>query len=157
MEPTLYSNNILLTERLSARFHRPSRGDVIVAVSPVDPQQFICKRVVALPGDRIYLSKTPELENYANLLDTDNESRASVGRDDGEAMDKKETANTNSTSASNASQTPVIKDIPRGYVWIEGDNTANSADSRYYGPIPIGLIRSRVVCRIWPLTEFRLL
>lgn len=146
MEPTLYSNNILLTERLSARFNRPSRGDIIVAVSPIDSQQYICKRVVALPGDRVYLSKTPDLENYVNLLETDHESWPSIKNDN---LGNGETITT--------SPMTIIKNIPRGYVWIEGDNNANSADSRYYGPIPIGLIRSRVVCRIWPLNNFKIL
>lgn len=146
MEPTLYSNNILLTERLSARFNRPSRGDIIVAVSPIDSQQYICKRVVALPGDRVYLSKTPDLENYVNLLETDRESWPSIKNDN---LGNGETITT--------SPMTIIKYIPRGYVWIEGDNNANSADSRYYGPIPIGLIRSRVVCRIWPLSNFKIL
>ena len=50
-------------------------------------------------------------------------------------------------------QTIIIK---RGSCWIEGDNRKNSTDSRNYGQIPNGLIKSKVVARIWPLTEFRL-
>ena len=41
--------------------------------------------------------------------------------------------------------------IPDGHMWIEGDNTMNSADSRNYGPVPAALIVGRVVCRVWPL------
>lgn len=43
--------------------------------------------------------------------------------------------------------------VPRGHVWLEGDNSSNSADSRLYGPVPEGLIKSRVVCRVWPLDK----
>ncbi|KAG6455013.1 mitochondrial inner membrane protease subunit 1 [Manduca sexta] len=43
--------------------------------------------------------------------------------------------------------------VPRGHVWLEGDNSGNSTDSRLYGPVPEGLIRSRVVCRVWPLDK----
>ncbi|KAL7031406.1 hypothetical protein ACKWTF_007001 [Chironomus riparius] len=50
-------------------------------------------------------------------------------------------------------QTIIIK---RGSCWLEGDNRINSTDSRNYGQIPVGLIKSKVVARIWPLTEFRL-
>ncbi|BES94481.1 unnamed protein product [Nesidiocoris tenuis] len=45
--------------------------------------------------------------------------------------------------------------VPTGHVWLEGDNKQNSTDSRTYGPVPQALLRGRVVCRIWPLTEFR--
>lgn len=41
--------------------------------------------------------------------------------------------------------------IPDGHIWIEGDNTMNSADSRNYGPIPAAMIVGRVLCRVWPL------
>jgi len=41
--------------------------------------------------------------------------------------------------------------VPDGHVWIEGDNSLNSADSRAYGAIPAALIVGRVVCRLWPL------
>lgn len=54
--------------------------------------------------------------------------------------------------AFNDTQTIVIK---RGYSWIEGDNTINSTDSRNYGQVPVGLIKSKVVARIWPLNELR--
>uniref|UniRef100_A0A7N5JN35 Mitochondrial inner membrane protease subunit n=1 Tax=Ailuropoda melanoleuca TaxID=9646 RepID=A0A7N5JN35_AILME len=44
--------------------------------------------------------------------------------------------------------------VPTGHVWLEGDNLQNSTDSRYYGPIPYGLIRGRIFFKIWPLSDF---
>lgn len=41
--------------------------------------------------------------------------------------------------------------VPTGHVWLEGDNADGSKDSRVYGPIPYGLLRSRALCKIWPL------
>jgi len=41
--------------------------------------------------------------------------------------------------------------IPDGHIWVEGDNTMNSADSRNYGSIPAAMIVGRVLLRVWPL------
>ncbi|KAL0580283.1 hypothetical protein V5O48_001700 [Marasmius crinis-equi] len=41
--------------------------------------------------------------------------------------------------------------IPKGHVWISGDNAAYSRDSREYGPVPMALIQSRLYARVWPL------
>ncbi|KAJ3305087.1 hypothetical protein HDV03_002014 [Kappamyces sp. JEL0829] len=41
--------------------------------------------------------------------------------------------------------------IPEGHVWTQGDNYDYSNDSRSYGPLPMGLIKGRVVARLaWP-------
>ena len=40
--------------------------------------------------------------------------------------------------------------IPPGHVWLEGDNTSASTDSRTYGPVPYGLIQGRVFYRLFP-------
>ena len=43
--------------------------------------------------------------------------------------------------------------VPEGQVWVEGDNSTGSKDSRHYGPIPLGLLRGKVVGRMWPVKE----
>lgn len=106
MEPTLESNNILLTEHITPRMNRLRRGDIVIAKSPSNPKQNICKRIRGLPGDKV--------KGFFP-------SRSQV--------------------------------VPRGHVWLEGDNSSNSSDSRIYGPVPTGLIRSRVVCRVWPFDK----
>ncbi|KAL7272672.1 hypothetical protein RUND412_004517 [Rhizina undulata] len=40
--------------------------------------------------------------------------------------------------------------IPRGQVWVEGDEAFHSMDSNYYGPIPIGLITAKVTHILFP-------
>ncbi|VBB28395.1 unnamed protein product [Acanthocheilonema viteae] len=43
--------------------------------------------------------------------------------------------------------------IPRGHVYLEGDNTVASTDSRVFGPIPAGLVQVRLILRIWPFSR----
>lgn len=45
------------------------------------------------------------------------------------------------------------KPVPKGHVWLLGDNTANSTDSRQLGPIPLGLVVGRVAFRVWPVSR----
>ncbi|KAI8821455.1 mitochondrial inner membrane peptidase complex catalytic subunit [Fimicolochytrium jonesii] len=44
--------------------------------------------------------------------------------------------------------------VPKGHIWIQGDNYNNSTDSRKYGPVPMGLLRGRVLCKVWPDWEW---
>ncbi|CAL2253540.1 unnamed protein product [Prunus armeniaca] len=37
--------------------------------------------------------------------------------------------------------------VPKGHVWIQGDNIYSSFDSRTYGAVPYGLIQGKVFCR----------
>ncbi|KAG0714690.1 Mitochondrial inner membrane protease subunit 1 [Chionoecetes opilio] len=51
----------------------------------------------------------------------------------------------------------VFPEVPKGHVWLEGDNHHNSTDSRNFGSVPAGLIRGRAVFRVWPLSELGML
>lgn len=106
MEPTIVSHDIVLTEHFSVMMKKIKRGDIIVSKSPSNPKQYICKRILALPGDKVRKGFTSQV-------------------------------------------------VPLGHVWLEGDNKPNSTDSRDYGPVPIGLIRSKAVCRIFPFENAR--
>lgn len=45
-------------------------------------------------------------------------------------------------------------EIPKGHLWLLGDNPKYSKDSRDYGPVPYGLIQGRVCFKVWPVSEF---
>lgn len=136
MEPTLNSDNILVTERISPRTHNLKRGDVVIAKSPINPKQHICKRIMGVPGDIITITPHPN-SILAEAMWTD-EKEAAYAVENGPDYAKVRVTK----------QEKIV--VPRGHVWIEGDNSKNSADSRYYGPIPQGLIKSRAVFRVWP-------
>lgn len=38
--------------------------------------------------------------------------------------------------------------VPRGHIWISGDNAAMSRDSRTYGPVSVGLITGKIYARV---------
>ncbi|XP_050303236.1 mitochondrial inner membrane protease subunit 1 [Anthonomus grandis grandis] len=109
MEPTIYSDDILFTEHVSSLTYSVKKGDIIIAKCPTNPKQQICKRVIALQGEKV---KT----GFASY-----------------------------------------EIVPIGHVWLQGDNKSNSTDSRNYGAVPLGLIRSKAVCKIWPPNRMAML
>ncbi|GAB2296907.1 hypothetical protein Dimus_031009 [Dionaea muscipula] len=44
--------------------------------------------------------------------------------------------------------------VPKGYVWVQGDNVYDSRDSRTFGAVPYGLLQGRVFWRVFPLKDF---
>ncbi|KAJ3169506.1 hypothetical protein HDU88_000696 [Geranomyces variabilis] len=103
MLPTFnVAHDLVFFEKLSIRWRPPQLGDVVVCVSPRNPARPICKRVLGLPGDTVYVD--PTVPEGARAIT-----------------------------------------IPPGHVWLQGDNYNNSTDSRRYGPVPIGLLRGRVL------------
>lgn len=110
MLPTLANDGeVVVIDKLSTRLnpYNIQRGELLILLSPLDPQRTICKRVAGLPGDIICVDPT------------------------GEA----------------APSTEHVK-IPKGHVWIMGDNAEASRDSRTYGPAPIGLIQGKLRARV---------
>ncbi|CAN1230693.1 Mitochondrial inner membrane protease subunit 1 [Linum grandiflorum] len=49
---------------------------------------------------------------------------------------------------------PRIGKVPRGHVWIQGDNIYNSKDSRNFGPVPYALVEAKLFWRVWPPKDF---
>ncbi|TDL29718.1 LexA/Signal peptidase [Rickenella mellea] len=44
--------------------------------------------------------------------------------------------------------------IPAGHSWVEGDESFRTFDSNRFGPIPLGLVDSKVMFILWPLNRF---
>ncbi|XP_055638997.1 mitochondrial inner membrane protease subunit 1 [Toxorhynchites rutilus septentrionalis] len=183
MEPTLHTNNVLLTDRISPRLNHLQRGDIIITKSPTNPMQHVCKRIVGVPGDtiltRVSYNLNPISNNYTTY--TTVVPRSSSREVSGKQLKLRWKADfvsdsvrpgndaprevvPSSTVAEQTSEEPPRQEartgvitVPKGHLWIEGDNVHNSSDSRNYGPVPIGLVKSRAVCRVWPPAEFKVL
>lgn len=166
MEPTLYTNNVLLTERISRRLNRLDRGDIIVAKCPTKPQQNICKRIVGMPGDKIHIKPRINFNPFANsksVVITVEESSDDIYQDTiddetdiEELSDDEKLLHLNNQELKSRRFHSKVIYVPRGHVWLEGDNYENSSDSRNYGPVPIGLIQSRIMIRLWPISDIKL-
>src|SRR5690606_8232655 len=53
MEPNLHTEQRLVVEKLSYRFHGPQRGDIVVIRVPSQGDELLIKRVVGLPGETV--------------------------------------------------------------------------------------------------------
>ncbi|TXT08504.1 uncharacterized protein COLE_05428 [Cutaneotrichosporon oleaginosum] len=38
--------------------------------------------------------------------------------------------------------------VPKGHIWVVGDNLSNSIDSRDYGPVPLAMVKGKVTTRV---------
>ncbi|KAK6363257.1 hypothetical protein TWF730_000700 [Orbilia blumenaviensis] len=50
-------------------------------------------------------------------------------------------------AAGKGEETMMVR-VPEGHCWIAGDNLSHSIDSRFYGPVPLGLIMGKVVAQV---------
>jgi signal peptidase I len=127
MQPNLHTNERLVVEKVSYRFHGPRRGDIVVLQDPDGGPDLLIKRVVGLPGERVTVA----------------DGRVFV---DGAPLDE---PYLNQATASNGR----AWSVPPLHVFVMGDNRGASRDSRVFGPIPLDSILGRAVFRYWPPDE----
>ena len=53
MRPTLQDGEYILVNKLAYKLGTPQRGDIVVFIFPVNPEEDLIKRVIGLPGDTI--------------------------------------------------------------------------------------------------------
>lgn len=56
MHPTVQDTEVMFVDMTKYRKNRIRKGDIITALSPIDPNVLICKRVKYLPGETFYSS-----------------------------------------------------------------------------------------------------
>lgn len=154
MEPLLRNNDILITERISKRIPLFERGDIVISQNPIDPKTMICKRIKGIPGDKVHIKSQLNLFSDTQSAITPRQQEDSVirfGTFNPNDVDDEETDNQNYSAGMLRSKTIIV---PNGHLWLEGDNSENSMDSRHYGPVPMGLIQSRAFCRLLPYEDF---
>ncbi len=124
--------------------HQLSRGDLVLACLPSGLARFalarrflangsgcgdgiepVGKRVGALPGDRVKVTRDYLAINGRRLKNSATVSRDSRGR-------------------SLQHVTPGRYTVQPDQVWLLGTEDTHSWDSRYFGPVPIGSIRAQL-------------
>jgi signal peptidase I len=135
------------------------RGDVIVFLKPGEPDLFLVKRAIGLPGDRIhlrngivYLNGVAQDEPQAGkpMADGNPQHEYNPYRDDfpsipPEGMDV--TASWQYDLPSHIQDGDLV--VPPGRIFAMGDNRTESLDSRYWGFVPRENIVGRPMFVYW--------
>lgn len=134
MEPKLSSEDNLIVDKISYRFHDPERFDIIVFPFQYEDNTFYIKRIIGLPGESV------QIDAEGNILI------------DGEILEE----NYGKEVIQNPGRAyePII--LGEDEYFVMGDNRNNSTDSRdpSVGNIKRKDIIGRAWLRILPLDEF---
>jgi signal peptidase I len=126
MIPTLRVGDRVLVNKFIYRFAEPERGDILVFESVEGGSEDLIKRVVAVPGDTIAVRRGKVVLNG----------------------ERQREPYVNKKFPDRSFSPPTT--IPKGHVFVMGDNRANSRDSRFFGPVPKEKIEGEAFLRFWP-------
>ncbi|MBF0592124.1 MAG: signal peptidase I [Nitrospirae bacterium] len=127
-----YGIQIPFTDKKILVFNSPQRGEVVVFKFPEDTSRDFIKRVIAREGDvveikqkKLYVNGTPQTEPYTQYVDT-----------------------TGTTSAVPRDNLGPIT-VPKGKLFVMGDNRDQSYDSRFWGFVDISLVKGEALIIYW--------
>ena len=139
MHPTLLEGDRILVNKFIYRFHPPQRGDIIVFRFPLDPKRPFIKRLIGFGGDHVEIRDGRVL---INGLPLDGHDRFHTSR------------YVNQGDYGGEHQ---VVAVPDGELYVLGDNSPSSHDSRFWGFVPKKLLIGRAICIFWPPNRIRVL
>jgi signal peptidase I len=128
-----YGPKVPFTETRLPGFREPRPGDIIVFQYPDDPRRDYIKRCVAVGG------QTVELKDKALYVD-------------GRKLDEpyvKHVDPVNHPASLDPRDNFGPYQVPPGQLFMMGDNRDNSNDSRFWGPVDMGLVKGRAMFLYW--------
>ncbi len=148
----------LFVERVSYRFVKPKRGDIVVfrtdGIETLPPRAYYVKRIAGLPGERIRISPPLLIVNDQKVTEPAIFRRIADGSDGYAGFQL--TVGAGHLSGRLAKSSDQVTLGPEEY-FVLGDNTRNSRDSRYWGAVPRRNIIGKVTRIYWPFTRINAL
>lgn len=150
MRPTLIEGDIILVNKFIygakipftglqlPNLTQPKRGDVIVFIYPEDPKKDFIKRLVGLPGEAVEIKDGTVYINGSPLSGQTFNMRYYYNRGQFGDENKK-----------------II--VPKDSFFVLGDNSASSADSRYWGFVPRSNLLGKAMIIYWPPQRIRII
>jgi len=135
MLPSFHDGENLLTNKITYRFKKPLRGDVITFKAPQNQNYDYIKRIIGLPGEKI---KIVESQIYINnsLYSESSYLPEDVYTSSGNFIGENEEIT-----------------VPQNQYFVLGDNRSHSSDSREWGFIPTKNIIGKAWLRYWPFSK----
>lgn len=136
MFPTLHDGDRLIVEKVTYYLRKPKPLDIVVIKNPSNLKEKYIKRVIAVEGDKF---KIENHKVYVNGKELDEPYIKEVMNAD---IDK-----------NYANEIT----IPKGTIFVMGDNRNDSLDSRFspqVGPVPYKLVIGRAAFRLFPFSKF---
>lgn len=139
MRPTLLEGDRIFVWKLPFWFgYDPQHGDVVVFKFPVDPRFDYIKRLIAMSNEQVEIRDGKVFVNNREIKDNRILNRFYYNRGDFGAAGQQIT-------------------VPGRSLYVLGDNSANSRDSRYWGFVPRSNLVGRAIVVYWPLSRMRLI
>jgi signal peptidase I len=157
MKPTILEGDFFFTNKLAYRLKVPftktsviewgipSRGDMVIFKFPENERELYTKRVIGLPGDVV------EMRGGRLVLNGKPVKLEPAGEKDGvsffrETLDGREHTIQRMKGRSYLADMPPVV-VPKGQIFVMGDNRDNSYDSRAWGCVSLGNVEGELFAR----------
>jgi len=149
----------LFVDRFTYNFRKPERGEIIVfrtkGIELIrDQDQFYIKRLIGLPGETISIGEDRHIRIDGRRLDASTPHFENVYGFDPSAPPRESQYSGHTLESRShlitSADTLHVKD--REYAAF-GDNTVNSADSRYWGTLPQQNVIGKAFFVYWPISD----